>query len=210
MLKTRFDSVIEASVYITLQKIRQEKGYLTRSEREQLKKLIEKPESFVKEPEVVRQLPIVTDIKELSKPCAPVEAGEDISRIITELKETLNTSGGLGLSANQIGYNKQIAYIKIMKGYNKETKKIEYNEIVLINPKILEHDRRIKVKGERCLSLPHVSVDTDRWVFITVQNCNEKLEPSVFCSQDMEAICIEHEIDHLNGKTILDRKHKAR
>ena len=213
MLKTQFDTKPEAIVYIAQQKVRQEKGYLTRSEREQLKKLIEKPdEDYVIAPKEVSPTvkPIVTNIRQLRIPCRPVIIGEDISQIITELKDTLNVVGGLGLSANQIGYNLQVAYIKIPAGFNKKTKSIDLKEIILINPKIIEHDKKVEVKGERCLSLPHISVNTKRWVFVTVQNCDEKLKPSVFASQDLEAITIQHEIDYLNGTIILDRKMKAR
>jgi peptide deformylase len=153
-------------------------------------------------------LPIITNIQELRKPCAPVEKGEDVSGIIRSLKETLGARGGLGISANQIGINKRISYIKIPVSVNKN-KEIQYNEYILINAKIVEKDRPIQVKNEGCISFHGVYVNTRRYVFCTVEFLNEKLELQTGIYQDIEAICVQHEIDHTLGLTIFDRKWKA-
>jgi peptide deformylase len=212
MLKIQFETEQEILIYIEQQKIRQEKNFLSRSEREQLKKLEEKPTDYVKASETKIPLvkPIITGLKQLSVPCKPIELGENIGQIKLELMTTLAVSGGLGLSANQIGYDKQLSYINIYKNYNKETKKVERIELFLINPKIIEHDKKIVIKQEGCLSFPRLKVDTDRWAYITLVNHNDKLEPTTTCYQDWEAIAIQHEIDHLRGLTLLDRKHRAK
>jgi len=212
MLKMQFITEQAVLAYIEEQKIRQSKKYLTYSEREQLKKMIENPKNYItiatpQIPENVK--PIIRNIKQLKIPCQPVVIGEDISQIVKELKATLEYSGGIGLSANQIGYNKQISYIKVFKGYNKETKKIDMVELLLINPKIIEHERRYVVRQEGCLSLQG-RVDTDRWVFITLVNYDKNLKPITTCYQDYTALAIQHEVDHQRGKTIYDRKHKKR
>jgi len=213
MLKMQFITEQEILAYIEEQKIRQSKKYLTYSEREQLKKMIENPKFYVVPPGSTKnpfEKEILKGIHNISQPCELIKPGEDISRIIDELKVTLAVSGGLGLSANQIGYNKQISVISIFKGFNKEKKEPNRFDLVLINPKIIEHKNKFLVKGERCLSLPNISVDTDRWIYITLVNHNQQLEPSTTCYQDMEAIVIQHEVDHQRGKTIYDRKHKKR
>jgi peptide deformylase len=56
------------------------------------------------------------------------------------------------------------------------------------------------------LSFPGVGVITRRYVFATVEYYNEKMELQTGILQDLEAICIQHEIDHQNGITIFDRK----
>jgi peptide deformylase len=152
-------------------------------------------------------LPIITNISELRKPCVPVEKGEDIGGIIRDLKDTLIARGGLGISANQIGINKRISYIKIPVNKNKE---IQYNEYILINAKIVEKDRPIQVKNEGCISFHGVYVNTRRYVFCTVEFLNEKLELQTGIYQDIEAICVQHEIDHQNGITLFDRKWVAK
>lgn len=143
---------------------------------------------------------IITTITELKKQCKPVEPGEDVSGIIQDLKDTLETFShrAIGLSANQIGYDKRISYIRM----NKE------NAYILINPKIVEKDRLIKVKGESCLSFHGIGVETGRYVFCTVEYLDEHMQPQVKSLQDLEAICCQHELDHLSGLTIFDRRYK--
>lgn len=153
---------------------------------------------------------IVTNLSQLQVACLPVEKNEDISQIVKELKATLESKKCWGLSANQIGYNKRISYIKVPIRINAKTKEIEYTELLLINAKIIEHTRPIKVMNEECVSFPGVKVITQRYVFIIIENYNEKLEVSTMLMQDNEAICANHEIDHQSGRTIFDRKWKAK
>src|SRR3972149_587367 len=91
MLKQNFKDQLEFNLYTAEQKTRMEKGYLLRSEREILKKMLEKDYKpiFIKE--------------------------DNIKEIIQKLKDTLACYKGLGLSANQIGIQKRISYIKIPK-----------------------------------------------------------------------------------------------
>lgn len=207
MLRQIFKDQAEFELYKEEQKIRQEKDYLTASERETLKKMLEKEykPSFVKEEKI--KLPIVTDIKKLKLLCEEVTKEDNIEEIVKKLKDTLACYEGLGLSAPQININKRIVYIKIPE---MKERKVEYKELILINPKIIEHDKKFIFRKERCLSLPGLAIDTDRWIFITVEYQNEKLEKQTFLSQDIQGIYIQHEIDHLNGKLIIDRKHRAK
>ena len=151
MLKTQFKNQLEFDVYIAERKVDMEKGYLTRSEREVFKKMLEKDykPTFIKEEKP--KLPIVTDIRELRKPCQEVTKEDNIKEIIQQLKDTLESVGGLGISANQIGIQKKISYLKIPKFTDK---KIEFNEYILINAKIIEKSRPIQIKNESCLSFP--------------------------------------------------------
>ena len=149
--------------------------------------------------------PIIYNIKELRIPCLDVSPRENISQIITDLRDTLNSLVGKGyaLAANQIGYNKKIALIRIPLN-NEHT---EFNEYFIINPKIVFKERKI-LFTEGCLSLPGLSIQTDRYVFITISYLDENMEEKIKVAQDLEAIIIQHEIDHLSGRSILDRKHR--
>jgi len=168
------------------------------------------PKKEESKPEIKKDIrPIVTNLAELRKSCLPVEKGENIKEIIQALKDTLEAKKGLGITANQIGINKKISYVKIPKFIDKN-KNIQYNDYVLINAKIIEHDRPIKVMNEGCLSFHGVYVHTRRYVFITVEYLNEKLEHQVMSYQDMESIAMQHEIDHQEGRTIFDRKWVAK
>jgi len=137
--------------------------------------------------------PIVTNIKELQKPCIEVENGENLEVILQDLRDTLATQKGYGLSANQIGVFKKVAL------YN-----FEGNENILINPELISKYGKI-VFREGCLSMPGFTILTDRYNEIKFRN-----NCGLYVALGLEAIIIQHEIDHLNGLTILNRKHKAR
>jgi len=153
--------------------------------------------------------PIITNIKELRKPCLEVTKEDDIKSIVQDLKDTLESKKCVGLTANQIGFNKKISYIKIPKTIDKN-KQVQYGEYVLINAKIIEKERLIKVKGESCMSFPGIDVITRRYVFCIVQYYNEKMELQTGTFQDLESICVQHECDHQTGITIFQRKWVAK
>jgi len=211
MLKNQFKDQTEFDIYLAEQKVRQENGYLTKSEREILKKMQEKDYKPILIKEEKPKLPIVTNINELRKPCLPVEKGEDVKQIIIELKETLNkfSSKALGLSANQIGYNKSVCYIRVPY-FDQKNKKIEIKELLLINPKIVEKETKIINKNEGCLSLPGIRVDTERYVYITLYYVDENFKEHTLLAQDLESLVIQHEYDHLAGITLFERKHKSK
>ncbi|MFH0806039.1 MAG: peptide deformylase [Patescibacteria group bacterium] len=147
-------------------------------------------------------LPIISNITELRRKCRLVEKGEDISQIIQDLKNTLNYhKNGLGLAANQIGYNKAIAIVKIPKN------KTEFTEHILINPQIIDKEGKIII-NDSCLSFPGLIIRTLRYSNITFYNTNLKGEVNTFMVSGLEGIVIQHEVDHCLGITILDRRYK--
>lgn len=204
---------IEYDIYITKEKIRLEKGYLTRSEREALQKMIDNPKEYIKEnvPVIVKKnLPIVTDKNILKQQCEEVTSVDDVKEIIQSLKDTLKWQpNAIGLSAPQIGIKKAVCFISI-PSINKETNTIEYHEKVLINPVIIEVSNPIRVNGEGCCSFPGLRVNTDRYIYCTVEFLDENLKPQVGSVQDLESFAIQHEVDHLSGILIFDRKHRAK
>jgi len=148
---------------------------------------------------------IVKNYAQLRKVCDKVEPKEDIRQIIQDLKDTLEATNGkgVGLSANQIGYNKKICYIKMP--VKKEGNKIINEELIMINPEIIEKTKPIAVK-EECLSFPGLQVVVKRFVFTAVTFENEKREPCMKLLQDFYAFAVQHETDHCNSLTILERK----
>jgi peptide deformylase len=209
MIKTEFKDKLEFDMYLTEQKVRQERGYLTRTERESLKQMLDKnyKPNFIKE--LKPKLPIVTNINELNKPCQEVTKEDNIKEIIQKLKDALDSIGGLGISANQIGIQKRISYIRIPK-YNPTNKKMEFTESIIINAKIIEKNRPTKVNNESCLSFPGIGVTTKRYVFITIEYLNEKMELQTAMSQDLESFVLQHEYSHQQGRTIFDDKWKTK
>lgn len=118
------------------------------------------------------------------------EAQEIIATLDKELKES--SVPGVGLAAPQVGINKRVAIIR--------TQDVSVD---LVNPEILDKQHMFVNKGERCLSLPGVSVDTVRYREVTVR---DDLHPDGMVAMGFEAIVLQHEIDHLDGVLITDRE----
>ena len=141
-----------------------------------------------------------------------VEEGMEVA---TKLFEILNErKDGIGLAANQVGIDANVAVVNVRQ------------PVILINPKIVSKHNEIPYY-EGCLSYPGKGVHTKRYETIEVKT--EQIDGSwIFSGVDtgdeargtweidkkkqnrelrtLEAVCVQHEIDHLNGKTIMDRK----
>ena len=144
---------------------------------------------------------IITDKSKLETPCeiVSIKEGEEIGvRLLHELRES--KTPGVGLAANQIGINKRVCVINVKE------------PLVLINPEIVERSEKEFIFPEGCLSFPNKKVRTKRNVSIKVKadNHNETLSFSAD-SKEMndafECVCVQHEIDHLDGITMFDRQY---
>ena len=144
---------------------------------------------------------------------------EEGNIIATELFQILNQRGdGIGLAANQVGIDAQVAVVNVIE------------PLVLINPKIKDQWDEIDYY-EGCLSYPKHGIHTKRykniiikteqseseWYFSGAETTQEARgsweEKNKKDEQDqriLEAICVQHEIDHLNGITIHDRENKPK
>lgn len=210
MLKQSFKTQLEFDLYKTEQEMRRNKGFLTYSERKQLKSMLEKNyKCNIIVEQLIKGKPIITNINALKVYCLPVRKDEGISHIIKDLKDTLDRVGGLGLSANQIGYNRRISFLRIPT-YDSKTKKMDLKEYYIINAKIIEKSRPIKVEGEGCLSFPGIRVITKRYIFITCTYLDENFKEKTALMQDLEGLTFQHEQAHQDGKTIFDFKWKAK
>jgi len=142
---------------------------------------------------------IIEDKTKLEKKCSTVSVkeGEEIGvRLLHELRQSKN---GIGLAANQIGINKRVCVINVKE------------PLVLINPKIVEKSKEQFIFPEGCLSFPDLKVKTTRHQDIVVEADNHK--GRLYFSADskdindaFECVCVQHEIDHLDGITMFDRE----
>ena len=144
---------------------------------------------------------IIKDKSKLQKKCSPVSVkeGEEIGvRLLHELRQSEN---GIGLAANQIGINKRVCVINVKE------------PLVLINPKIVEKSKEQFVFAEGCLSFPDSKLKTLRHQDIVVEADNHKGRLSFSADSKeindaFECVCVQHEIDHLDGITMFDREFK--
>ena len=142
---------------------------------------------------------IIKDKSKLQERCSPVsiKEGEEIGvRLLHELRESEN---GIGLAANQIGINKRVCVINVKE------------PLVLINPVIIDKSKETFPFPEGCLSFPNKKTRTQRHVSISVECDN--IDSTLFFNADsskiedaFECACVQHEIDHLDGITMFDRK----
>ena len=123
------------------------------------------------------------------------EYDDDLRKLISDMFETMYHEKGIGLSAIQINVITRVITIDVSKDKNEK--------IVLINPLILEKREPI-VFDEGCLSVPGFYEKFDRYNYIKYQ-AND-IEGKVFEAEstDLLAVCIQHEIDHLDGKLFVD------
>jgi peptide deformylase len=144
---------------------------------------------------------IIKDKERLKQKCEPtnIKDGEEIAvRLLHELRQSEN---GIGLAANQIGINKRVCIINVKE------------PLVLINPEIIEKSEEEFIFPEGCLSFPDKKIRTKRNVSIKVKADNHK-KPLSFSADSkdfndaMECVCVQHEIDHLDGITMFDREFK--
>ena len=154
---------------------------------------------------------IVIDRKVLSRPCEKVEKVNDVKDIITDLKDTLESLKGraVGLSANQIGYNKAVSYIKLPSGIDEKTKTVQFEEIVVINGMITQKEIPVKFR-EMCISFGNIVVETKRYVLVGVSYLDKDGKEQKRLLQGYSGIIFQHEIDHQQGLTMFNRKWVAR
>jgi len=136
----------------------------------------------------------------LRKVCAPVKRVDAAIRRFTEqLTETMyQQPGGIGIAAPQVGVTKQIAIVDV------SSKVTLAQRLVLINPKVIRHDGSRQLR-EGCMSLPDFTANVVRSVEIEVEYLDEDGELMCHQATGIEAVCIQHEIDHLNGLLFIDR-----
>lgn len=122
---------------------------------------------------------------------------DDTTRdIVRDLIDTLGATPGIGLCAPQIGHSVQILVTDLSS--DKSDPK------VFINPEILQRETPCMVE-ESCLSVPDFVGNVGRYANITVRAQNESGEHFELPLANMEAVCVQHEMDHLQGKLFVDR-----
>jgi len=150
--------------------------------------------------------------KSLRKTCELVDfADPTLPKLIEDLRnELLAINGrGIGISANQIGVNKQVSLILFPDNW---TSKIDITgikkEYVLINPRITNYGPKVKV-DEGCLSVPGVFAIIERSESCEVLNHALNGEEEIISAKGILAQALQHEIDHLNAKLFTDYFSKA-
>ena len=128
---------------------------------------------------------------------APVaEVNEDIKNIVADMFETMYAENGVGLAATQVNIHQRIVVIDVS-----EDKEQSY---VLINPEIIKKNDEIMINEEGCLSVPSNYAKVERHTEVTVRALDINGEVFELDATELLSICIQHELDHLDGVLFVD------
>ena len=118
-----------------------------------------------------------------------------IRTLVADMLETMYAAPGIGLAATQVNVHERVLVVDVSEHGD--------HPLCLINPRILQAEGEISCE-EGCLSVPDVFEAVSRAEFIRVAALQEDGEPLEMDAEGLLAICIQHEIDHLEGKLFVD------
>ncbi|GAA0701370.1 peptide deformylase [Marinobacterium maritimum] len=127
----------------------------------------------------------------------PVEQVDDeIRQLVDDMFETMYDAPGIGLAATQINVHKRVVTIDISEDKSEP--------LVLINPEYTVLQDELEQMQEGCLSVPGFYEDVERPNRILLKALGRDGEPYELEAEGLLAVCIQHELDHLNGKLFVD------
>ena len=125
-----------------------------------------------------------------------IKLGKEMIKYIKNPKH-----GWVWLAAPQVGYNKRLIVVSLLKNWDDEN----FSTIMMINPEILEHNKILEKDTEWCLSLPWEKAKVPRFTKIKIKYIDEKWKEKILYLEDLRARIVQHEIDHLNWVLFTDR-----
>ncbi|HET7717510.1 MAG TPA: peptide deformylase [Bauldia sp.] len=149
------------------------------------------PLDIIKLPD--RKLRLVSD---------PVERiDDDLRRFADQMLETMYEAPGIGLAAIQVGVPRRIIVLDVAQ---REDETAERNPMVMINPEILALSDETVVREEGCLSIPEYFAEVERPAELRVRFLDREGRSREIEAKGVLATCVQHEVDHLNGKLFID------
>lgn len=133
-------------------------------------------------------------LRTIAKPIAMVD--ERIKQLAKDMAQTMYEAPGIGLAATQVDVHERMIVVDVSEDRT--------GLKVLINPEVIFESDERKVFQEGCLSVPGIFDDVQRPDRIRVRALNENGESVEFDADGLLSVCIQHEIDHLNGKVFVD------
>jgi len=135
----------------------------------------------------------------LKKRCAPVErVNDEIRRLMDDMLETMYAAPGVGLAAPQVGVLKRIIVV--------DTGDADGNRkpFRMANPEIVASSDEVVLREEGCLSFPDQYEEVERPATVRVRYLDHENEIRELDAEGLQAVCVQHEIDHLDGVLLVD------
>jgi peptide deformylase len=126
----------------------------------------------------------------------PVEEfDDDLKRLVARMGELMKDANGVGLAATQVGVLRRLFVFSP-----------EEDEVaVLVNPQIVQRGDEVEADDEGCLSIQGVTMPVERSVSVRIEGLDENGNEVAYDLEGTAARIVQHEVDHLDGKLILDR-----
>lgn len=148
----------------------------------------------------IREILTVADhaaiLKQVSEPVARVD--DDLRALMDDMLETMYDAPGIGLAAIQVGVAKRVIVMDLAR--DGEDKQPRY----FVNPEILWRSEDTLPYEEGCLSIPEIYDEVDRPARVRVRYLNYQGEQVEEEAEGLFAVCIQHEMDHLEGVLFID------
>ncbi|HMO06697.1 MAG TPA: peptide deformylase [Paracoccaceae bacterium] len=136
----------------------------------------------------------------LKKVCDPVvEITDEVRRLADEMLETMYDAPGIGLAAPQVGVMRRVVVMDCVKD-----PALPARPIVLVNPEVLWRSEELSTYEEGCLSIPEQYAEISRPAEVRVRWTALDGSPQDEQFAGLWATCVQHEIDHLDGKLFID------
>jgi peptide deformylase len=130
----------------------------------------------------------------VAKPVTAVDAR--IRALVADMLETMYAAEGIGLAASQVNVHERVVVIDVSEGRDQP--------LVLVNPEIVWSSPEKKINDEGCLSVPGIYDGVERSISVRVQALDLDGKLQTHEADELLAVCIQHEMDHLLGKVFVE------
>lgn len=140
--------------------------------------------------------------RKLRLPSDPVERiDDDLRRFMDDMLETMYAAPGIGLAAVQVGVPRRLIVLDVAR---REDDEAEPDPMFLVNPEILTSSDERFVNEEGCLSIPEYYAEVERPASVRVRYLDRHGKKQEIDADGILAVCLQHEIDHLDGRLFID------
>ena len=134
-------------------------------------------------------------LKKIAEPVSKID--DAVRKLLRDMADTMYDAPGIGLAANQIGVSRRIIVVDV------NWREQDRNPRGYINPEIVFSEGTVNLE-EGCLSVPGYQSEVKRASRVVVKALDPDGKPVEVDAEGLEAVCFQHELDHLNGKLFID------